>query len=136
MIVRKMRIRYKRRVSVGLLLLAASLPCLLPAPVGAQGVTTVEIENVQLVRSLTGVVHDAAGSPMPGVLVEELSSDWKESLRSTRTDAAGVFRFSRVKGRDIYHFQLRTKAFNPLRVRVKVDRFRGKKLDLQMEVST
>jgi hypothetical protein len=130
-----MRIRYKRGVSVRLLLLAAFLS-LVPVPVGAQGVTIVEIGNVQLVRSLTGVVHDAVGGPMPGVLVEELSSDWKESLRSTRTDAAGVFRFSRVKGRNIYHFQLTTKAFNPLRVRAKVDRVRGKKLDLRMDVST
>jgi hypothetical protein len=56
---------------------------------------------VQLARSLGAVVHDATGSPIPGVLVEEFSSDWKETLRSTKTDTSGGFTFAPVKGRGI-----------------------------------
>src|ERR1700683_1989649 len=99
-------------------------------------VMTIEIENVQLAHSLGAKVHDSSGSPMAGVLVEELSPDWKVSLRSTKTDAAGAFTFVPVKGREIYYLQLTFKNFNALRVRVKVNRQRGKDLQLQMEVST
>ena len=107
-----------------------------PVDLDAQGVAIIEIENVQLARSLAAVLHDPAGFPMASVLVEELSSDWKESLRSTKTNAAGSFTFASVRGRDVYYLQLTMKGFNPLRVRVKVDSKRGKQLQLKMEFST
>jgi hypothetical protein len=91
---------------------------------------TIEIEKVQLARSLAAVVLDSADSPIPGVLVEEFSSDWKESLRSTKTDATGGFTFAPVKGRDVYYLQLRMNGFDPLRVRVKIDPKQGKILRL------
>jgi Carboxypeptidase regulatory-like domain len=97
---------------------------------------TVEIEKVQLARSLGAVVHDPTGSPIPGVLVEEFSSDWKESLRSTKTDTSGAFTFAPVKGRGIYFLQLRMNGFDPLRVRVKLDAKRGTNLQFKMEVAT
>jgi len=109
---------------------------LVPAFLDAQGVATIEIQNVQLACSLGAVVHDSAGFPMAGVLVEEFTSDWKESLRSTKTNEAGSFTFASVRGRDVYYLQLTMKGFNPLRVRVKVDSKRGKKLQLKMEFST
>jgi hypothetical protein len=107
-----------------------------PAYLHAQGVITVEIQNVQLVRSLAGVVHDPADSPMASVLVEERSPDWKEPLRSTKTDAAGKFALAPIKGRGLYYLQLTMKGFNPLRVRVRVDPKRGKELRVSMEFST
>ena len=97
---------------------------------------TIEIENVQLARSLAAVVLDPTGSPIPGVLVEESSPNWKESLRSTRTDATGGFSFAPVKGRNVYYLQLRMDGFDPLRVRVKIDPKRGKNLRLKLEVAT
>jgi len=97
---------------------------------------TVEIEKVQLVRSLAAVVRDPVGFPVPGALVEEFSSDWKESLRSTKTDAVGGFTFAPVKGRNVYYFQLRMDGFDPLRVRVKIDPKHGKNLQLTMEIAT
>jgi hypothetical protein len=113
----------------------ASFLFLVPVHLDAQ-YEIVEIENVQVARSLAAVVHDPAHSPIPGVLVEELSSDWKESLRSTKTDAAGCFTFAPVKGRDVYYLQLTVDGFDPLRVRVKVDPKRGKKLQLKMKLGT
>jgi hypothetical protein len=97
---------------------------------------TIEIAEVQLARSLGAVVQDANGSPIPGVLVEEFSSDWKESLRSTKTDTSGGFTFAPEKGRGVYYLQLRMNGFDPLRVRVKLDAKRGKSLQLKMEVAT
>jgi hypothetical protein len=107
-----------------------------PVCLNAQGVITIDIENVQSTRAVAAIVHDPAGFPMAGVLVEELTSDWKESLRSTKTNASGAFTFAPAKGRDVYYFQLTLKGFDPLRVRVRVDHKRGKELRLQMEPST
>jgi hypothetical protein len=97
---------------------------------------TIEIEKVQLARSLAALVLDPAGSPIPGVLVEEFGSDWKESLRTTRTDSAGRFSFAPVKGHEVYHLELRMNGFDPLRVRVKIDPKQGKNLQLKLEVAT
>jgi hypothetical protein len=118
-----------------LLLLAFSFLLLVPIHVYPQ-YQTIEIEKVQLARSLGAVVHDPTGSPIPGVLVEEFSSDWKESLRSTKTDTSGGFTFAPVKGRGIYYLQLKMNGFDPLRVRVQLDTKRGTNLQLKMEVAT
>jgi hypothetical protein len=114
---------------------ASGLLFLFPAHLHAQGASTIEYEKAQVARSLAAVVVDPTGSPIPGVLVEECSSDWKESLRSTKTDTAGGFTLSPVKGRRVYYLQLRMNGFNPLRVQVKLDAKRGKNLQLTLEVA-
>jgi hypothetical protein len=119
-----------------LLWLIAGLLFCAPVCLHAQGVATIEIQNVQWARSLGAIVLDATGSPISGVLVEEFSSDWKESLRSTKTDTSGSFTFAPVKGRGIYYLQLRMNGLDPLRVRVKLDAKRGKNLHLKMEVAS
>ncbi len=96
----------------------------------------IEIEKVQLATSLAAVVTDITGTRMPGVLVEEFSSNWKQSLRSTKTDAKGRFTLAPVKGRDVYYLQLRMNGFDPLRVRVKIDPKEGKNLRLTLEIAT
>jgi hypothetical protein len=115
--------------------LVSGLLLFAPARVHAQGVMTVEIQNLQLARSLAAVVEDPTDSPIAGVLVEDVSSDWKKTLRSTTTDVSGRFTFAQVKGRDVYYLRLTIKDFNQLRVRVKVDPERGKELQLKMEIS-
>jgi Carboxypeptidase regulatory-like domain len=106
-------------------------------PAYLQGSTyTVEIADVQLVRSLAGTVRDGVGSAVPGVLVEECNPGWKDSLRSTKTDPTGNFTFTPVKSRDIYYFRLTSNGFNQLRVRVKIDHKRGKELRLELDVAT
>lgn len=115
--------------------LCLSFNFLMPIPVHAQ-YQIIEIEKVQLASSLAAVVTDITGSRMPGVMVEEFSSDWKQSLRSTKTDAKGRFALASVKGRDIYYLQLRIDGFDPLRVRVKLDPKRGKHLRLKLEIAT
>jgi hypothetical protein len=122
-------------MSARLFWLVSGLLLFAPARVQAQGVATIEIQNVQLARSLAAVVQDPTDSPIAGVLVEEVTSDWKKTLRSTTTDASGRFTFAQVKGRDVYYFRLTIKNFNQLRVRVKVDPKRGKELRLRMEIS-
>jgi Carboxypeptidase regulatory-like domain len=102
------------------------------APIHLYGqYATIEIEDVQVVRSVAAVVHDPTGSPIPGVSVEEFRSDWKESLRSTKTNTAGGFTFAPVTGRCIYYLQFRMNGFDPLRVRLRLDPKRGKKSTTQ-----
>jgi hypothetical protein len=118
-----------------LLWLLFSFLFLVPIQLYAQ-YATIEIEKVQLARSLAAVVLDPAGYPIPGVLVEEFSSDWKQSLRSTKTNTTGGFTFAPVKGRDVYYLQLRIDGFDPLRLRVKIDHKQGKNLRLKLELAT
>jgi len=114
----------------------ASLLLLAAIRLHAQGIQTIEIEKVQLAESLAATVHDAAGSPIVGAVVEEFTPGWNRALRSAKTNQAGLFTFAPVKGRDLHYLQITSYGFNPLRIRVKLDRKRGKKLELQMEVST
>src|SRR5688572_11702469 len=45
---------------------------------------------------LAGVVRDAAGLPMPGILVEISSADLTETVRPVATDSRGRYRFDRL----------------------------------------
>jgi hypothetical protein len=93
------------------------------------------LKRVQVSRSLAAVALDPAGCPIPGVLIEEFSSDWKELLRSTKANEEGRFSFAPVKKRKIYYLQLRKDGFNPLRIRMKVDTNLGKELKLEMKIA-
>jgi hypothetical protein len=118
-----------------LLWLCVSFIFLVPVRLHAQ-YQIIEIEKVQVATSLAAVVTDITGTPMPGVLVEEFSSDWNQTLRSTKTDAKGRFTLAPMKGRDVYFLQLRMNGFDPLRVRVKIDPKQGKNLRFTMQIAT
>jgi hypothetical protein len=94
-------------VNIRFVCFIASFLFFVPVQLAAQGLSTIEIGNMQLSRSLAATVQDQQGLPVEGVLVEELGPGWKDPLRSTKTDAAGAFAFSPVTGREIYYFQLR-----------------------------
>jgi len=102
----------------------------------ARGIVSIQITKVQVARSLTVQVIDLNGSPMEGVEVEEMTPEWKETLRTTRTNASGVFTFTPVKGRRIYYIKLMIDGFNPMLFRLKVNRVFGKTIKMQMEVAT
>ena len=107
----------------------------LPLKINAQ-YQVVEIADVQLVKSLSGVVQDPAGSPMENVLVQEFSPDWNTVLRTSKTDSHGRFSLAALQGRKIYCLQLSTSGFDPLRVRVQVDRKRGASLKVKLVIAT
>jgi hypothetical protein len=95
----------------------------------------VELADVKLAKSLSAIVQDPTGYPIPKVLVQEFTEDWKTELRTSTTDARGHFSFS-TTGRKIYYVQLSMPGFNPLRVRIQVDRKRGANLELKLIVAT
>ena len=107
-----------------------------PARSHLQGVTIVEIGDIQTARSLSAIVTDVGEFPMEGVLVEEMTPGWKTCLRTTKTDSKGRFALVRVKARDVYYFQLTYKNFNALQVRMRIDPKRGTDIRLKMTPST
>jgi Carboxypeptidase regulatory-like domain len=121
--------RLLKAIAVTALLLCSS------SPIRAQA-QTVEIADLQLSSSLSGLVQDPAGTPIPNAMVQELSSDWKRQLRSTQSDSIGVFSLAPVQERRIYYLQVSARGFNPLRVRVQVDPKRGGKLRLKLYLAT
>jgi hypothetical protein len=96
----------------------------------------VELADVQLAKSLSAVVQDPVGSPLTNVLVQEFSPDWKTVLRTSATDNHGRLSLATVQGRKIYCLQLSMPGFDPLRVRVQVDRKRGTSLKLKLTLAT
>jgi carboxypeptidase family protein len=122
-------IRLPKAIALTALLLCSS------SPIRAQA-QTVEIADLQLASSLSGLVQDPAGTPIPNAIVQELSSDWKRQLRSTQSDSSGIFSLAPVQGRRVYYLQLSARGFNPLRVRVQVDPKRGGKLRLKLYLAT
>lgn len=119
-----------------ILWIVGSLLLSLPSGLRAQGVSTIEYQDVQFVPSLAGVVHDPVDTPMADVLVEEFSSDWKTALRTSKTDQQGRFAMTTVKGRKTYFLQFSFRNCNPIRVRVKVDAKHGNELQVKMVNST
>jgi hypothetical protein len=127
---------YKRAMTCRLACFVGSFLFLVPTPVGAQGLTVIEIAEVQFAPALSGLVQESAGSPLGGVLVEELNSDWKTPVRSTRTAADGRFAFPAAKDSHIHYFQFSLPNFDPLRVRIKLNRTHKNELRLQLAVAT
>ena len=96
----------------------------------------IELADVQLVKSLSAMVQDPSGSPLTDVLVQEFSPDWKTVLRTSATDNHARFTPAGVQGRKIYCLQLSTPGFDPLRLRVQIDRRRGVNLKLKVTIAT
>jgi hypothetical protein len=86
---------------------------------------------LQTVRALRGVVLYPNGDPVKGAKVAELTPDWKQELRVTKTDSDGSFNLAPVKGRKVYYLQITVPngtGVNPLRVPAKINRLWGKGL--------
>jgi hypothetical protein len=115
--------------------LAATLALLCFSPSIDTQQFIVELADVQSAKSLSAIVQDPSGSPIPKALVQEFSSAWDTVLRASSTDAHGRFLLSPVQGRRIYFLQISAPGFNSLRVRIQVYRMRRATLKLTLELS-
>jgi hypothetical protein len=119
------------------LLCLSALVGLLCFPLEIRGqYQVVELADVRLAKSLSAVVQEPTGSALTKVLVEEFSPDWKTLLRTTVTDKHRRFSLATVQGRNIYCLQLSSPGFDPLRVRIQVNRKRGGNLELKLVIAT
>jgi len=99
-------------------------------------VEIIEIEEVQVVKSISGLVTDTSGAPIPGATVAEVSADWKTVIQSTIADKKGEFTLPQKHQSTIYHLMISMDNFNPLVVHVKVTTRTSKLLNLQLHVAT
>lgn len=97
----------------------------------------VEIEKIQVVHAISGVIRDPVGSPIPGAMVAEVSTDGKTVIQSTTTDKTGSFAIVPKAKRKVYDLKISCDPnFNPLIVHVRVSRWTRKLLDLKLYLST
>ena len=97
--------------------------------------SVIEYARVQKAQSLSGVIRDQMGIPIPQVAVDEMSDDWSTVLQHTMTDASGHWSLSVLPGRRIHNIRLLKATFHQLRVHVELTRRATKLLDFQLPVS-
>lgn len=97
---------------------------------------TVEIAKTQVVASVSGVVRDSTGAPIPGAKVSEVSSDLKMEIQSTTTDKDGKFSLAPKHKQKIHHLVISKRNFNPLLIHVKVSRWTSRLLVLRLHVAS
>jgi Carboxypeptidase regulatory-like domain len=82
----------------------------------------VVIKELQQAQQVEGFVLDPSGAPIPDMTVTDRSEQWVAILRSTTTDSKGHFRFARQRGKTVYYLRFDDAAFNPLELRLKLDK--------------
>ena len=82
----------------------------------------VTVDEPQPAQRVEGIVLDPSGAPIPNMTVTDRSEEWVAVLRSTTTDTNGHFRFSSQRGKSVYYLRFDNALFNPLQLRLKLDR--------------
>jgi len=106
------------------------------ALVAAAGAETVEIQRIQVVRSVSGIVTDPNGAPITGVGVAELGADGNTVLRTIETDKAGRFNLSQRPNRRIYSLRISMSGFDPMIVHLRTSRWTKHVLKVHLVVAT
>lgn len=99
-----------------------ALLCSLLVPYAVAVRDLVTIDELQPAKRVEGVVLDPSGAPIPNMTVTDCTPGWAAELRSTMTDEKGHFRFSRQRGKTVYHLRFDSPLFNPLQLRLKLDK--------------
>jgi hypothetical protein len=97
--------------------------------------STVEYAGIQEARTLAGQICDAAGAPITGVAVEEMSDDWSKVMQQTTTDSQGRWSLPELRGRRTHYIRFLKPAFHPVQIRVRLRRSATKPLDFELPVS-
>jgi hypothetical protein len=82
----------------------------------------VVIEELQPAQRVEGIVLDPSGAPIPNMTVTDRTEEWAAVLRTTTTDSDGHFRLSSQRGKCIYYLRFDNALFNPLELRLKLDK--------------
>jgi hypothetical protein len=97
--------------------------------------SVIEYARVQKAQSLSGVIRDQMGVPIPQVAVEEMSDDWSAVLQHTMTEAAGHWSLPVLPERRTHCIRFLKPVFHQLRLRVQLTRRATKPLDFRLPVS-
>ena len=117
-----------RAIAISIIAAALLTPCYANEAV-------VEYAEVQKAQSLSGVIRDPAGVPIPQVAVEEMSGDWSKVLQHTATDGDGHWSLPVLSGRRVHNIRFLKNTFHQLRFRVRLTQRATEPLDFQLPVS-
>jgi hypothetical protein len=97
---------------------------------------TVTIDKPFVSRSLSGIVSDASGKPIPGALVELKTHGWKQYVKGTKTNANGWFGF-RTNREATYYLSIPAySAFQEHYIKIRVRRTARRTPQIRLEVAT
>ncbi|MGA3159969.1 MAG: hypothetical protein ABSC77_02045 [Terracidiphilus sp.] len=130
-------------------------------PARAQGYALIVLEHPFRTQNLAGIVVDAMGETVSGVVVEECDAKFtsvhawnsageplpdeqetdcdrepKHILSSTTTDANGHFTFPHQKSGTTHYLYLHSNGFDPMKITVQLRRFATKNLRIKLVVAT
>ncbi len=97
--------------------------------------STVEYAHVQKAQSLSGVIRDQTGVPIPQVAVEEMSDDWSTMLQQTTTGVDGHWSLPVLRGGRTHNIRFLKHGFKQLRLRIKLTQRPTRPLDFVLPVA-
>jgi len=99
--------------------------------------TLVVQKKISVSRALAGrVLFGPMDEPADGVTVELRSSDWKNVLASTKTDAGGRFSFEPPKRGKLFYIRVSAPGMNIYELRVRIDKHAAQELTIHLSVAT
>jgi Carboxypeptidase regulatory-like domain len=98
--------------------------------------TLVVQEKISVSRALAGqVLVRGTDEPADGVTVELRSSDWKEVLASTRTDAKGHFSLEPPKSGKLFYIRVAAPGMDIYELRVRIKKQATQELAIRLSVA-
>ncbi len=94
-------------------------------------------KKISVSRALAGrVLIKGMDEPADGVTVELRSSDWKNVLVSTKTDAKGHFCLEPAKSGKLFYIRVSAPGMNIYELRVRIDKHAAQELTIHLSVAT
>ena len=88
-------------------------------------------------RALAGqVLVKGTDEPADGVTVELRSSDWKDVLASTKTDAKGHFSLETPKTGKLFYIRVSAPGMDIYELRVRINKHSAQELAIRLSVAT
>jgi hypothetical protein len=99
--------------------------------------TLVVQKKISVSRALAGrVLFGGMDEPADGVTVELRSSDWKNVLASTKTDAKGHFSLEPPKSLKLFYIRVSAPGMNIYELRVRIKKQAKEELTIRLSIAT
>lgn len=99
--------------------------------------TLVVQKEISVSRALAGqVLVKGTEGPADGVTVELRSSDWKDVLASTTTDAKGHFSLETPKTGKLFYIRVSAPGMDIYQLRVRINKHSAQELAIRLSVAT
>jgi hypothetical protein len=103
----------------------------------AYATTLVVQKEIYVSRALAGkVLVKGTDEPADGVTVELRSSDWKDVLASTKTDAKGHFSLETPRTGKLFYIRVSAPGMDIYELRVRINKHSAQELAIRLSVAT